>query len=122
VDYTTDVDDAIEVAVAAMREVDDVLAVPQPRAVLKGFDASAVTIGLRFWIDKPSARRKWRAQTAVITAVKAAFEEAGIKIPFPQRELMGREEAGGFRVEGSSAGGIEARNEAEDAEEPGEDG
>ena len=103
VDYETDVDRAIDVAMEAMGEVDDILTVPQPQVVLKGFGDSAVLLGLRFWIDKPSARRKWRAQTAVIAAVKAAFDREGIKIPFPQRELMGRLEEGGFRLSGHAA-------------------
>jgi small-conductance mechanosensitive channel len=46
----------------------------------------------------------WRARTAVIEAVTQAYEEEGIKIPFPQRELMGRAEEGGFAIaEGRAA-------------------
>lgn len=100
VDYDTDVEHAVEVAAEAMRDVDEILSVPRPQAVLTEFGASAVTIDLRFWIDKPSSRRKWRAHTAVISAVHEAFREEGIKIPFPQRELSGRAETGGFRVAG----------------------
>jgi hypothetical protein len=70
---------------------------------VKRFGDSAVVLGCRFWIDKPSARRKWRARTAVMEAVKAAFDEAGVKIPFPQRELTGREESGGFRYAETAA-------------------
>ncbi|WP_435095815.1 mechanosensitive ion channel family protein [Halarchaeum sp. P4] len=98
VDYDADVDEAVDVAEEAMRDVEDVLSVPRPQAVLTEFGASAVTIDLRFWIDKPSARRKWRAHTAVISAVHAAFDEHDIKIPFPQRELSARPETEGFRV------------------------
>ena len=99
VDYTTDVEEAIDVAVEAMREVDDVLAVPQPRAVLSEFGSSSVVVNLRFWIDKPSARRKWRAQTAVIAAVKSAFDREGITIPFPQRVVSNRSAEAGFQVD-----------------------
>jgi small-conductance mechanosensitive channel len=95
----TDVEEAIDVAVEAMRDVDDVLAVPQPMAVLKGFGDSSIVLNLRFWIDKPSARRKWRAQTAVIAAVKSAFDREGITIPFPQRVVSGRSGERGFRAD-----------------------
>lgn len=98
VDYATDAEHAMEVAKDAMGDVDDILTVPRPEVVLKEFGASSVVLDLRFWIDKPSSRRMWRAHTAVITAVKQAFDEAGVKIPFPQRELTGRQETGGFRV------------------------
>ncbi len=101
VDYVTDVEAAMDVAVEAMRDVDDVLAVPQPRAVLKEFGSSSIVINLRFWIDKPSARRKWRAQTAVIAAVKSAFDREGITIPFPQRVVSNRSTRAeaGFQVD-----------------------
>ena len=98
VDYGTDVENAMSVAKEAMSDLDDVLSVPRPQVVLKELGDSGVVLDLRVWIDKPSSRRRWRAQTAVIREVKAAFEEAGIKIPFPQREISGRAETGGFRV------------------------
>ena len=86
----------------ATKDLDEIMKVPTPKVVLKEFGDSAVTLGLRVWIDKPSARRQWRARTAVIQSVKAAFEREDIKIPFPQRELAGREESGGFRLAGES--------------------
>ncbi len=98
IDYEADPDEAQEVAVEALKEVDEILAVPRPQAVTSRLADSAVVLELRFWIDKPSARRRAYATSAAIRAVKDAFDEAGIKIPFPQRELMGREESSGFRV------------------------
>ncbi len=97
VDYATDLDVAVDTATEAMRDVNEILSVPQPQVVMKGFDNSAITLELRFWIDKPSSRRRWRAQTAVIRAVKTAFDQEGIKIPFPQRELSDRPKSGAFR-------------------------
>ena len=98
VDYEADVERAADLAEAAIGEVDDVLAAPSPQVVGKSFGDSAVVLGVRFWIDKPSARRYWNARTAAISAIKDAFEAEGIKIPYPQRELTGRAETGGFRV------------------------
>lgn len=98
VDYDADVDEAVELAEEAMSEVDAVMVVPRPEAYPKRFGDSAVVLELRFWIDKPSARRKTRAIAAVVREVKATFDREGIKIPYPQRELAGREETSGFRV------------------------
>ncbi|WP_332899470.1 mechanosensitive ion channel family protein [Haladaptatus sp. CMSO5] len=98
VDYEVDVDRAVEIATDAMSGLDEIRSVPSAHAVLRAFGDSAIILELRFWIDNPTARKKWDAQTAVISAVKRAFDDAGVKIPFPQRELMGRSEAGGLRV------------------------
>jgi small-conductance mechanosensitive channel len=100
VDYDVDPDRAARVARDAVRTLDEILRVPTPQVVLKRFDDSAVILGVRVWIGDPSARRRWRARTAVIDAVKEAFEEEDLKIPFPQRELMAREEQSGFVLAG----------------------
>ena len=110
VDYGTDLELAQTTAKEAIDDVEEVLTVPQPEVVLEGFGASSIDLDCRFWIDKPSARRRWRAQTAVVKAIKAAFDEAGVKIPFPQRELMGREETGGFRLGDGPPGGVDAED------------
>jgi small-conductance mechanosensitive channel len=100
VDYDADPERAAKIAKRAVSKLDDPMNVPTPQVVLKRLDDSAVVLGVRYWIDNPSARRKWRSKTAVIGAVKAALEEEDIKIPFPQRELMGRTEDGGFVLAG----------------------
>ncbi|MFB6228047.1 MAG: mechanosensitive ion channel family protein [Halobacteriales archaeon] len=97
VDYDTDLDLAVDTATGAMRDVNEILSVPQPQVVMKEFGNSAIVLELRFWIDKPSSRRRWRAQTAVIGAVKTAFDREGITIPFPQRELSDRPDDRGVR-------------------------
>ncbi len=109
VDYGADAERAAEVARDAVKGLDGPMTVPTPQVVLKRFDDSAVILGVRYWIDNPSARRRWRSKTAVIGAVKRAFEAEGIKIPFPQRELMGREEAEGFVLAGEGGDAGEAR-------------
>ncbi len=98
VDYGTDVDRAIDLATEAVANIDETLSAPSPQVVAKSFGDSAVVLAVRFWIDKPSARRYWRARTAAINAIKEAFEAEDVKIPFPQRELSGRAETGGFRI------------------------
>ncbi|WP_266081171.1 mechanosensitive ion channel family protein [Haladaptatus caseinilyticus] len=98
VDYEADPDRAMDIAKEAMKNIDDILMVPSPDVVLKQLGDSAVLLELRFWIEKPSSRRKWRAVTAVVRAVKLAYDREEIKIPYPQQEVSAREETGGFRV------------------------
>jgi small-conductance mechanosensitive channel len=100
VDYDHDPGRAADIAREAVRGLDEILQVPTPQVVGKRFGDSAIVLGVRVWIDNPSARRMWRARTAVIEAVTDAYAAEGIKIPFPQRELMGRAEEGGFAIAG----------------------
>ena len=93
VDYDTDVDAAKNLARDAMAGVSDVVDSPPPQVVPKSFGDSAVVLELRFWIDHPTPPRKWQAVSAVVRAVKTAFDEEGIDIPFPQRTLTMRDEA-----------------------------
>lgn len=90
VDYETDLERATAVAREAVAGVDDVLASPEPEVVAKGFGDSAVLLVVRAWIDDPGASRAWTARTGVVEAVKRAFEDEGIEIPFPQRVVSGR--------------------------------
>lgn len=116
VDYDTNIEHAARVAVEAMESCEEVMEDQVPDVVLERFGDSAVVLNLRFWIDDPSIRRKWAAQNAVIEAVKSAFEREGIKIPFPQRELAGREETGGFQVTRGSFERDDGSADEEDSE------
>ncbi|KTG08654.1 hypothetical protein AUR64_18485 [Haloprofundus marisrubri] len=102
VDYDVDAEYAADVALDALDELDEILSVPSPQVVLKEFGDSGIILGVRVWIDNPSARRKWRARTAVISTVKSAYEAEDINIPFPVRELMSRGSSGGFELAGES--------------------
>nr|WP_231754489.1 mechanosensitive ion channel family protein [Halapricum sp. CBA1109] len=92
VDYDTDLDRARELATEAVadRAGDVIQEVPEPKTVLVRFGDSAVVLETRFWIDDPSAERRWEAQTQAVTAIRQAFEAAEITIPFPQRTLNQR--------------------------------
>ena len=98
VDYGSDINAAARTAVAAMERVEEVATQPPPDVIRQEFADSAVLLRLRYWITTPTVQEKWRAQNAVVESVKSAFEAEGIKIPFPQRELTGRESTGGFRI------------------------
>ena len=98
VDYDADIETTEQVITRALPEATHVLANPTPQVIPKSFGDSAVVLECRFWIEHPSAAKRAMATAAVVREVKAALDDAGIKIPFPQRELLGREEADGLRV------------------------
>ncbi|WP_284014011.1 mechanosensitive ion channel family protein [Halobaculum litoreum] len=98
VDYDAGVDRAESVVADALAEVAPIESNPPPQVFPKSLGDSAVVLECRFWIEHPSAPRRTLAKAAVVRDVKAALDEAGIKIPYPQRELSGRTETGGFRV------------------------
>jgi small conductance mechanosensitive channel len=116
IDYEADVERAREIATEAVSEIDMIMSVPRAETVVKGFDDSSITLGVRGWIEHPSSRRRWRARTRIVRNVKGRFAEEGIKIPFPQQELTGREEQGGFRVLREDAASSPERGARGDAE------
>jgi small conductance mechanosensitive channel len=120
VDYDTDVERAAGVVEEAVAEVEDVAEMPEPNAVTKRFDDSAVVLGLRYWIRNPSMRKRWRTQTAAMNAMKGALEDAGIVIPFPQQTLSARaEDASGPQLDASVEGLAAARDGSEGTDDGG---
>jgi len=107
VDYEADVERAEEVIQSVLEEdIQHVLGNPNPQVIPKSLGDSAITLECRFWIDHPSAAKRAMTTAAVVRNVKTALDEADIKIPYPQRELLGREEAGGFQLTGNDAAEI----------------
>ncbi len=87
VDYDTDIDRARELARETIADLERVRPSPRPQVVPTTFGDSAVVLEARFWIDQPNAFRKAQVTAEVVEAVKAAYEDAGITIPFPQRTV-----------------------------------
>ena len=111
VDYDTDVERAAAVIEETVAGVEDVAAMPEPNAVTKRFADSAVVLGLRYWIRNPSMRKRWRTQTAAMNAIKAALEDEGIVIPFPQQTLSARSaDATGPQLDASVEGRAATRS------------
>lgn len=92
VDYDASIEEAIDAAETAIEGAEMVLEEPTPRAVGKEFGGSAVVLELQFWIDEPTADRMWAAKTEVLGAVREAYAEAGITIPYPQRTIGSRDD------------------------------
>ncbi|WP_396612355.1 mechanosensitive ion channel family protein [Haloferax sp. S1W] len=113
IDYETDIDHAETVAKEALSDLQFVESVPEPQVMPTTFGDSSIGLQVLFWITNPSAPRRMRAKAEVLRSIKTAFDREGIKIPYPQRELLAREEASGFKIRGEAP-----RPESEPVESP----
>ena len=86
ISYRSDVRLAMRLCIEAAGAVERVLAVPEPRCLLRGFGDSSVDLEIRIWIDDPEAGRA-NVMSEVLLGVWDRFHEHGIEIPFPQRDL-----------------------------------
>ena len=92
VHYSTDLELAIRLGIEAAQSQPRVLADPTPRCLVKGFGESAIDLEIRFWI-KDADSGVSNIKSAVILEAWRLFQEHGIKIPYPQRDLnLKREE------------------------------
>ena len=83
--YGTDPEVVLNLLVAEAAAHANVMTDPAPMAFFMGFGDSALNFELRFW----SARQDiwFQLKSDVTTGVSRALREAGIEIPFPQRDL-----------------------------------
>ncbi len=75
-----------EVAIKAAASVSRVLSDPVPVCHVLNFGDSSVNYTLRFWITDPTLGLA-NIRSGVFLALWDAFQEHGISIPFPQREV-----------------------------------
>lgn len=84
--YGCDVERAMALLVRAAAAQPRVLRDPAPTAFLVAFADSSITLEVGFWIDDPKSGTL-ALRSDVNLAILRTFREAGIEIPFPQREL-----------------------------------
>jgi small-conductance mechanosensitive channel len=83
--YGTDPERVIGILESTVREREGVLTDPAPYALFVAFGESSLDFLLRYWVQGES---DWlRTHSDTHRAVNAALAEAGIRIPFPQRDL-----------------------------------
>ncbi len=83
--YGSDVDQAMALMLEAAHENDNVLEDPQPVATFEGFGDNALTLLLRSYLGDMDNRLN--TITALHQAINRKFNQAGINIAFPQRDL-----------------------------------
>ncbi len=83
--YGTDVNRAREAITDAVKSVPNVLDTPAPSVLFLGFGDSSLNFEVRAFVDDLGKRLTTLHELHV--AINANFAEAGIEIPFPQRDL-----------------------------------
>jgi small-conductance mechanosensitive channel len=84
--YDSDLDRAMALMLAAAKAQPRVLADPEPAVTLNGFSADGLDLELGFWLDDPELGTGG-TRSDINRAILAGFNEAGITIPFAQRDV-----------------------------------
>lgn len=86
VDYNTPLSEAAEILQQLIMKVEGVLDSPAPEIDLVSFNDSSIDFIVRYW-TKAEQKEVRRTQTKAILAIKKAFDNADINIPYPIRTL-----------------------------------
>ena len=84
ISYGDDPEAAIEVVRAVLAGEEDVCGTPEALVGIQGFGDSSVEIAYRYWVPTTNF---FEVQYRVNLAVWRALREAGLTIPFPQRDV-----------------------------------
>ena len=87
ISYTEDLGRVKQVTTGAVGAVKDVLIDRGVDLFYQRFDDSSIVFEVRFWITSVSNNHFHTVRSNVIMAIKAAYNETGITIPFPIRTL-----------------------------------
>lgn len=81
VSYRTDLSVAKDIMMEAVQSLAVTKKEPQPSIAVTELGANGVTLTALFWVDQSDY---FGAPSKLLESVKAAFDEAGIEIPYPQ--------------------------------------
>ena len=73
-------------------KIDWIASEPAPKVVVRNFGESSVELQLRVWI--PDARRRMDTISEVTDRIKEHFDEQGIEIPYPKRDITIKQSEG----------------------------
>ncbi len=86
VDYNTSLPHVIDILLKTVSEVEGVFDNPALEIDVVGFGESSIDLMVRYW-TLPQKKHVRRIQTQVMIAIKEAFDQAEIGIPYPIRTL-----------------------------------
>jgi len=87
--YDDDIDQATEIIVEEAREHPEIMDDPAPSVRLTELGDSDVGLQSRIWVENPSRADFVRTRAEYVQSVKERFDEVGIDIPYPYRNLDG---------------------------------
>ena len=85
--YGTDPDRVLYILQDVINGHDELLKEPAPLALFAGFGESSLDFRVLFWIKRAEDRYRAKVQSDIYVEICKALNEAGITIPFPQRDL-----------------------------------
>ncbi|MFH1934003.1 MAG: mechanosensitive ion channel family protein [Pseudomonadota bacterium] len=88
--YDADIKKAKELIIKTALELDWVMQEPAPKVMVRNFGDSAVDLQARIWISRP--RRRMDTISHVTDRVREVFQEEGIEIPYPKRDIYIKKE------------------------------
>lgn len=83
--YDADIEKAKNLIINVAKSVDWISKTPAPKVVVRNFGESSVDLQLRVWID--DARKRMDTISHVTDKIKAGFDEQGVEIPYPKRDI-----------------------------------
>jgi small-conductance mechanosensitive channel len=86
VSYDSDLERAMAIMVGAAKRQERVLAEPAPAVLLKNFADSGINLELGFWVADPE-KGVGSLRSDINLAIWRDFKQAGIEMPYPQREV-----------------------------------
>ncbi len=95
--YGSDLDKATRIMLDAARHNDRVLQEPAPKTWFREFGDSSLNFILLCWV--PNAVMKFDVISELNHAIDRGFREAGVEIPFPQRDLHLRSARGAVQIQ-----------------------
>jgi len=83
--YDTPINKAKTIILQVAKGAEWIAKEPPPKVVVRNFGESSVDLQLRVWIE--DARKRMDTISYITDQVKEAFDQAGVKIPFPKRDI-----------------------------------
>lgn len=84
ISYDDEAQKAIDTIQKALQKIPEIVAEPAPQIGIEAFADSSVNIGMRYWVP---TKKYFQTMYQANLAVYNALEQAGITIPFPQRDV-----------------------------------